>query len=165
VPLPDPGVPDVTVSQLALLETAVQLHPAPAVTKTLPVPPPAATVALVEPSEGEQLDAAAWLTVKTFPAISNVPLRVDVKALAAMLNATEPLPVPLAPLVTVIHEAPLTAFQPHVAVTPTEPVVAAAPTLDELDASVDIHVVVSSNVLLRALSADPPAPTAETVLS
>jgi hypothetical protein len=41
VPLPDPDAPDVTVSQLVLLELAVHAHPAGAVTPTLPVPPDA----------------------------------------------------------------------------------------------------------------------------
>jgi hypothetical protein len=41
VPLPDPGVPDVTMSQPMLLELAVHAHPAAVVTPTLPVPPAA----------------------------------------------------------------------------------------------------------------------------
>jgi hypothetical protein len=41
VPLPDPELPDVMVSQLALLELAVHAQPAGAVTPTLPVPPAA----------------------------------------------------------------------------------------------------------------------------
>jgi hypothetical protein len=41
VPLPEPGVPEVTVSQLVLLDAAVHAHPASAVTPTLPVPPAA----------------------------------------------------------------------------------------------------------------------------
>jgi hypothetical protein len=40
VPLPDPELPDVTVSQLAL-ELAVHAHPAAVVTPTVPVPPAA----------------------------------------------------------------------------------------------------------------------------
>jgi hypothetical protein len=40
VPLPLPGLPEVIVSQLALL-VALQLQPACAVTATLPMPPPA----------------------------------------------------------------------------------------------------------------------------
>ena len=46
VPLPDPLAPALMVSHEALLE-AVQAHPDPAVTATLPVPPAAATLALV----------------------------------------------------------------------------------------------------------------------
>jgi hypothetical protein len=41
VPLPDPGVPEVTESHVVLLELAVHAQPASAVTATLPVPPPA----------------------------------------------------------------------------------------------------------------------------
>jgi hypothetical protein len=42
-------------------------------------------------------------------AIVSVPERCDAVALAAMPKATEPLPVPLDPEVTVIHEALLAA--------------------------------------------------------
>jgi hypothetical protein len=41
VALPVPDAPDVTVSQLVLLDVAVHAHPAGAVTPTLPVPPAA----------------------------------------------------------------------------------------------------------------------------
>ena len=53
-----------------------------------------------------------------------VPLRVDVVEFAATLYATEPLPVPLAPLVTVIHATLLVAVhaQPVSDVIATEPV-------------------------------------------
>jgi hypothetical protein len=47
VPLPDPDAPEVTVSQLALLELAVHAHPAGAVTPTLPVPPAAGSDCVV----------------------------------------------------------------------------------------------------------------------
>ncbi len=40
-----------------------------------------------------------------------VPVRADVAVLAATARATVPLPLPLAPLVTVIHEAVLVAVQ------------------------------------------------------
>ena len=51
VPLPDPELPDVTVSQLVLFETAVHVQPAGAVTPTVPLPPPGAAVWLVADSE------------------------------------------------------------------------------------------------------------------
>jgi hypothetical protein len=70
------------------------------------------------------------VTVNVVPAIVIVPVWAVVVALAAALNATVPLPVPLAPEVTVSHDVLLlTAVQAHVApaVTVTEPVPPAAP--------------------------------------
>jgi hypothetical protein len=61
-----------------------QLQPAVAVTLTLPLPPAALNEALVEESEYVQVDdPAAWLTVKSFPAIVSVPVREAVVVLAA----------------------------------------------------------------------------------
>jgi len=67
--------------------------------------------------------------VKVWPAIVIVPDRA-VPVLAATLYPTDPLPVPDAPEVTVIHVAPLVAVhvQPDVAVTATVPVLALAST-------------------------------------
>jgi len=48
--------------------------------------------------------AAACETVNVWPAIVSVPLRAS-PLFAPTLNDTEPLPVPVAPLVTVIHGA------------------------------------------------------------
>ena len=53
--------------------------------------------------------AAAWLTVYVWPAMVAVPVRGVVTVLAATVRATVPLPLPLAPLVTVIHDAVLAA--------------------------------------------------------
>src|SRR6476620_11257132 len=53
VPLPLPLAPEVIVSHAALL-VAVQAHPAALVTGTLPVPPPAGTLAVVAASENAQ---------------------------------------------------------------------------------------------------------------
>jgi hypothetical protein len=53
VPLPDPFAPDVTESHEALL-VAIQSQPFPAVTATVPLPPPAATLVLVGAIENEQ---------------------------------------------------------------------------------------------------------------
>ena len=73
---------------------------------------------------------AAWFTVNVSPAMVTVPLRAP-PVLAAMLTPTEPLPVPDAPDVTVIHGAPLVAVhaQAAVVVTATEAVCALASTL------------------------------------
>jgi hypothetical protein len=71
------------VIQETLLEE-LQAQPAVAVTLTLPLPPAALNEALVEESEYVHVvDPAAWLTVKSLPAIVNVPLRETVVVLAA----------------------------------------------------------------------------------
>jgi hypothetical protein len=51
------------------------------------------------------------LTVKVFPAIVTVPVRSFLPGGAVALYATVPLPVPLAPDVTVIQSALLLAVQ------------------------------------------------------
>jgi hypothetical protein len=61
---------------------------------------------------GGGADAAACVTVKLRPAIVSDPVR-DVLLFAAIVNATEPLPVPLAPDVIEIHDAPLLAVHRH----------------------------------------------------
>lgn len=103
--------------------------------------------------------------MNVLPAIVSAPLRADVTVSAATLKPTVPFPVTLAPLVTVIHDAPLSAIHPHAAVTPTEPLVDHGPTFWELADSDAVQVVVSSNVFERTLSDDPPGPTAETTAS
>jgi hypothetical protein len=70
----------------------------------------------------------AWLTVKTRPATVMVPVRSDAPVLAAALKPTVPLAVPLAPLVTVIHETVLAAVQPHPAAAATVTVPVPPPT-------------------------------------
>ena len=69
------------------------------------------------------------MTVNVMPAIVRVPLWALVPVLAAALKATVPLPVPLAPEVTVSHDALLTAVHAHPApaVNVTLPVPPAAP--------------------------------------
>ena len=65
------------------------------------------------------------VTLKLCPAIVSVPVRGLVLLLAAALNATVPLPLPLAPPVTVSHDVLLlTPVHAHPAgdVTPVEPV-------------------------------------------
>jgi hypothetical protein len=109
VPFPDPLAPEVMVSQLALLE-AVHAHPAPLVTSTLPLPPDADTDVLV--GEIEKSHPLPWLTVKVWPATVSVPERAP-PSVDAVVNRTVPLPLPLAPDVTVIHETLLVAVQPQ----------------------------------------------------
>ena len=65
------------------------------------------------------------VTLKLCPPIVSVPVRELVLLLAAALNATVPLPLPLAPPVTVSHDVLLlTPVHAHPAgdVTPVEPV-------------------------------------------
>ena len=56
---------------------------------------------------------AACATVNVRPAIVSVPVRAA-PVLPATLNATDPLPVPMAPDVTVIHSAALAEVHWHV---------------------------------------------------
>ena len=64
------------------------------------------------------------VTLKLWPAIVKVPVRELVLLLAVALNATVPLPLPLAPPVTVNQDLLLTPVHAHPAgdVTPVEPV-------------------------------------------
>jgi len=55
--------------------------------------------------------AAACATVNVWPATVAVPVRDVVAVFAAMLIATAPLPLPLAPLVTVTQGTSLAAVQ------------------------------------------------------
>jgi len=106
VPLPVPLAPLVMAIHGALL-VAVQPQPAAVVTLTLVRPPPEGALKLVGPIVYVQVP---WLTVKVCPAMVAVPLR-EPPGLAGMLRFTVPLPVPLPPLVMVIHGALLVAVQ------------------------------------------------------
>ena len=72
--------------------------------------------------------AAACVTVKVLPAIVSVADLPGVAVLAAAVNPTLPLPLPVAPVEIVTHDAPLVAVQAHpaAAVTVTVPVPPAA---------------------------------------
>ncbi len=61
--------------------------------------------------------------MKVRPAILTVPLRGTVEVFAATTMPTLPLPVPLAPLVTVSHAALLVADQAHELTAATDTVV------------------------------------------
>jgi hypothetical protein len=69
VPFPVPVAPDVTLSHCALL-AAVHVQPGPAVTATVPVPPPAAMLVLSGTIVTEQ--PLAWLSVNVWSAIVSV---------------------------------------------------------------------------------------------
>ena len=120
-PLPVPDAPLVTVIH-ALLLTAVHGQPVPIATVLLPVPPAAVNDWLDGDSEDEH-EVPPWVTVNVAPATVSVPVRLAA-VLAATLNETDPLPAPVAPLVTVINVLLLTAVhgQPGVAVTVVVPV-------------------------------------------
>ncbi len=133
-PFPDPDAPAVTVSQPVLLLTAVQAQPEGAVTATVPVPPPDATLCDVAEIVSVQV-IPACVTVKVLPAIVNVPVRDEVDVVAAKLKLTDPLPDPDEPAVTVSQPVLLlTAVQEHpaAAVTETVPVPLLAATLFEV---------------------------------
>jgi len=68
-------------------------------------------------------DVPACVTVNVCPATVSVPVRELVPVFAAALKVTDPLPVPLAPAVTVSQVAVLVAVQvqPAAAVTAVDP--------------------------------------------
>jgi len=123
-PLPVPAAPAVIVIHDALL-TAVHAHVPPAVTViAVPAPPASAIDSLAGAIVLVQLgavggagagaggsggcDASCCVIVCVRSAMVTVPVRAA-PGLAAMRNATEPLPLPCAPDVIVIHEALLVA--------------------------------------------------------
>jgi hypothetical protein len=97
-----------------------------------------------------------------------VPTRLVEAELAVNPNATEPVPDPDDPDVTVIHEALLTAVHAHpaTAVTVLLPDPAVALT-DWLAGEIvgTVHVGVNPNVLDRAAALVPPGPLAATSAS
>ena len=107
--------------------------------------------------------APFWVTVKVCPATLNVPVRAVVAVLAVALNATVPLPLPLAPDVIVNQDVVVEAVQAHpeAALTPTLPV-------DAVEARVALvpdkvggaHGADTVNVFESGLDVDPPGPIA-----
>lgn len=163
-PLPLPLAPALMVIHGALLE-AVQLQPVAAVTVMVPEPAPYATLADVGEIVGAHTPAC--VTVKVFPAMVSVPLRLVVPVLAATLKVTVPPPVPAAPAVTVIHAALLTAVhaQPAAALTVVLAVPPAAGTDWLVGEIVGAHGALKENVFERALEAVPPGPITFTTAS
>jgi hypothetical protein len=109
VPDPVPFSPLEIEIQKTELE-AVQVHPASALTDTVPVPAADVTEAVVGVTANVQL-APACVTVNVRPAIVSVPVRLDVDVFAATVKVTAALPVVFgpAPEVIVIHETLLDA--------------------------------------------------------
>jgi hypothetical protein len=130
VPLPLPFAPSVTTSQDSF-DLAVHVQPLPVDTLIVLVPPSASTSISSGEIEkvhvgggsgggdggggeggGGGVPGAACVTVNARPAIVSVPVRAG-PMFAPTLNPTEPFPLPLAPDVTVIHVALLTAVHRH----------------------------------------------------
>jgi hypothetical protein len=103
--------PDVTVIHDELLN-AVQTHPDGIVTETTREPPVASTDSVVDESVATQ-DAAVCVTVSSRPPIAIEPVRLCPAGLASTRYVTVPLPVPDAPLSTVIHDTPEIAAHEH----------------------------------------------------
>src|SRR5262249_28029783 len=139
-PLPVPLAPAVTVIH-GTFERADHMQVARVVTFVEPVPPSGGTDWVLD-EIAKPHAAAACTTVNGWPAMVVVPVRAP-PVLAAIGNATVPLPLPAAPDVTVIHDTPLVAVhvQPPAAVTATEPVDASAPTFWLAADSANVHGV------------------------
>ena len=111
VPFPEPDAPEVTTIHETEL-TAVQVHPAPAATATDPLPPDIPIVRSRGVSTIVHPDSCVTVTVR--PPTETVPLRGG-PVFAATERSTDPLPVPLAPALTVIHGAVDTAVHAQLA--------------------------------------------------
>lgn len=96
--------PDVTVIHEALLN-AVQTQPDGMVTETTRDPPVASTDSVVDESVAAH-DAAVCVTVSSRPPIAIVPVRLCPAGFASTRYVTVPLPLPDAPVSTVIHDTP-----------------------------------------------------------
>lgn len=139
VPLPLPLTPDVIVSQASLL-VAVQLQPAAVVMLLLVELAVAAGLRDVGDTLKVQGGGApAWVTETVCPAIVSVPVRGEVPGLAAIEKATAPVPLPLAPELTVSQAVLLVAVhvQPVEVVTVALVELAADPGLNEAGETVN----------------------------
>ena len=109
--------------------------------------------------------AAACVTVNVCPAMVIVPVRELVFGLDEALNVTVPLPLPLAPPVTVSQDVLLlTAVHAHpvAAVTPTLPVAVPAPTDCPVELSDGTHPPWNVKLFDKVLAVEPPGPIAVT---
>lgn len=121
VAVPGPLPVDVEVIQGALA-AEFQLHPGAVFTLIDPLSPAAAALMASGDTVYTQ-EGAACETVKVCPPIVRVADRDDPVVFASTVNATLPLPLPLAPDVIVTHAADVEAVQaqPLPAVTATDP--------------------------------------------
>lgn len=149
VPDPVPDAPLTTTSQSILAFALHEQVGADAVTVTLPLPPAATNSCEVGESEnvhgggggGGGGGAAACDSVKVWPPTAIVALRAR-PGFASTLYATEPLPLPDAPLVTINHDAfdsALHAQVPADALTANDPDVAVSATFCDVGAIVNVH--------------------------
>jgi hypothetical protein len=141
-PLPLPLAPLVMLIQPMLLLAAVHAQPVGAVTVIDPDPPAPLTAWLVGDSETLHVVVPACVTVNVWLPIVSVPTRWAVLGFAAALNATEPFPLPFAPLVTVSQDELLLAAvhaHPAGAVTFADPVPPDATTLCPVGETVIVH--------------------------
>ena len=106
--------------------------------------------------------APASVRLKMLPAIVSVPVRALAAVFAAALKVTEPFPLPVAPAVTVIHDALLEAVhaQPVPTMTEALPLPPAATTDKPVGETVATQGDVNANVLETMLVADPDGPIA-----
>jgi hypothetical protein len=133
-PFPDPDAPEVTTIHETEL-TAVQLHAALVATVTDPLP----TDIPIVRSRGVStiVHPESCVTVTACPPTETVPLRAG-PVFAATERSTEPLPVPLAPAVTVIHAAFDTAVHAQLADVMTSTRARAPPAGDEIVSGVTV---------------------------
>jgi hypothetical protein len=100
-----------------------------------------------------------------WPAIVRLPVRDVVEVFGATVRLTLLVPVPVAPVLIVIHVAPLVAVQaqPSPAVTVTLEVPPAAP-IERVDGDTvgEAHGALYAKVFDRSLIATPPGPLAPT---
>jgi hypothetical protein len=162
-PLPVPVAPELIVIQPALLAA---LQPQAAVTATLPLPALEVMVADAGEIVGTH-GAPAWLTVNVEPAIVKVPVRLVVALLAATVKVAVPGPALEAPVLTLIHEALLTAVHRQPAATLTVLLAEPPPAAIDCDAGeiLGAHGRLNPKVLDRPLALLPPGPTAEMTTS
>ena len=87
-----------------VLLVAVHAHPSEVVTVDDPLAPANGTCCMLVGEMVNAHDVAFCVTLNVWPPIVIVPVRALVVGLADALNATVPVPLPLAPLVTVNHD-------------------------------------------------------------
>ena len=154
--MPLPVAPTVMVSHASLL-AAVQAQPVDVVTAIVPDPPADATFA----DAGEIASAhvmPACVRVNVLPPAVSVPVRGVVAVFGATLYVTEPLPLPVAPALIVIHASLLVAVhaQPVDVATATVPVPPPDVTLADAGEIVGVQIIaacVIANVLPPTVTA------------
>jgi hypothetical protein len=140
VPLPEPGLPDVTSIQGTAL-VADHAQCAGPVTLNFPLSLPSSNDALAGEISTAQAPSPSCTTDTSRPATVSVPVRAVSDVFAVRLTFTTPVPVPFAPL-TIDIQALFDAavqVQPPAVLTVTEPAPPGAPTESEVVESVKVH--------------------------